>query len=202
MTSQLLKGISFIFHPLLMPLLGVIFYFSKTPRFIPDPVIKAKLFSITILTVILPLLLYYLLKTLKKVDSVYLETTNERKLPLLLNGCIIALVLIRVLPQNEIPELYFFFIGILISTITCFALAIVKFKASIHMIAATGFFMFAVALAIHFKININGTIALMCIILGAIATSRLHLKAHTPTELVIGFFVGLMPQLVLLNYWI
>ena len=202
MTSQLLKGISFIFHPLLMPLLGVIFYFSKTPRFIPDPVIKAKLFSITILTVILPLLLYYLLKTLKKVDSVYLETTNERKLPLLLNGFIIALVLIRVLPQNEIPELYFFFIGILISTITCFALAIVKFKASIHMIAATGFFMFAVALAIHFKININGTIALMCIILGAIATSRLHLKAHTATELVIGFFVGLMPQLVLLNYWI
>jgi hypothetical protein len=70
------------------------------------------------------------------------------------------------------------------------------------MIAAAGFFMFAVALAIHFKININGTIALMCIILGAIATSRLHLKAHTAIELIIGFFVGLMPQLVLLNYWI
>lgn len=185
-----------------MPLLGVIFYFSKTPRFIPDPVIKAKLFSVTILTVILPMLLFYLLKTLNKVESVHLETTNERKLPLLLNAFIITLVLIRVLPQNEIPELYFFFIGILISTITCFALAIVKFKASIHMIAAAGFFMFAVALAIHFKININGTIALMCIILGAIATSRLHLKAHTFIELCIGFFVGLMPQLVLLNYWI
>ncbi|WP_040252273.1 hypothetical protein [Psychroserpens mesophilus] len=202
MTSQLLKSISYIFHPLLMPLLGVIFYFSKTPRFIPDPVLKAKLFSVTILTVVLPMLLFYLLKTLRKVNSVHLETTDERKLPLLLNGLIIALVLIRVLPQNEIPELYFFFIGILISTITCFALAVVKFKASIHMIAATGFFMFAVALAIHFKININGTIALMCIILGAIATSRLHLKAHTPTELIIGFFVGLMPQMVLLNYWI
>ena len=185
-----------------MPLLGVIFYFSKTPRFIPEPVIKAKLFSITILTVILPLLLYYLLKTLNKVNSIYLETTNERKIPLLLNCLIILLILIRVLPQNEIPELYFFFIGILISTITCFALAVVKFKASIHMIAASGFFMFAVALAIHFKVNINGTIALMCIILGAIATSRLHLKAHTPIELIIGFFVGLLPQIVLLNYWI
>lgn len=185
-----------------MPLLGVIFYFSKTPRFIPDPIIKAKLFSITILTVILPMLLYYLLKTLRKVNSVYLETTNERKLPLLLNCLIVILVIIRVLPQNEIPELYFFFIGILMSTITCFVLAIVKFKASIHMIASAGFFMFAIALAIHFKININGTIALMCIILGAIATSRLHLKAHTPIELIIGFFVGLLPQIVLLNYWI
>lgn len=202
MINHLLKSISFVFHPLLMPLLGVVFYFSKTPRFIPDPVLKAKLFSITILTVILPLLLYYLLKTLQKVDSIYLETTHERKLPLLLNALIISLVLIRVLPQNEIPELYFFFIGILISTITCFVLAVVKFKASIHMIAASGFFMFAVALAIHFKVNINGTIALMFIILGAIATSRLHLKAHTPAELLIGFFVGIMPQLILLNYWI
>lgn len=202
MTHHLLKSISFVFHPLLMPLLGVIFYFSKTPRFIPDPVLKAKLFSVTILTVILPLLLYYLLRTLNKVDSIYLQTTNERKLPLILNSLIILLVVIRVLPQTEIPELYFFFIGILISTITCFALAVVKFKASIHMIASSGFFMFAVALAIHFKVNINGTIALMCIILGAIATSRLHLKAHTPIELVIGFFIGLMPQLVLLNYWI
>jgi len=202
MINQLLKSISFIFHPLLMPLLGVIFYFSKTPRFIPDPVLKAKLFSVTILTVILPMLLYYLLKTLRKVDSIHLETTHERKLPLLLNCIIIILVLIRVLPQNEIPELYFFFIGILISTITCLTLAIVKFKASIHMIGAAGFFMFAVALAIHFKINTNGTLALMCIILGSIATSRLHLKAHTPIELIIGFFVGLMPQLILLNYWI
>ncbi|MEY8849749.1 hypothetical protein AB9K26_13100 [Psychroserpens sp. XS_ASV72] len=199
--DSILKSISFIFHPLLMPLLGVIFYFSKTPRFIPDPIIKAKLFSITILTIILPMLLYYLLKTLNKVHSVYLESTNERKLPLLLNCFIILLVLFRVLPQNEIPELYFFFIGILISTITCFILAVVKFKASIHMIAASGFFMFAVALAIHFKININGTIALMCIILGAIGTSRLHVKAHTVLELIIGFFVGLMPQIILLNYW-
>ncbi len=184
-----------------MPLLGVIFYFSKSPRFIPEPVIKAKLFSITILTVILPILLFYLLKTINKVQSFHLETVKERQLPLIINSCIIVLILVRVLPINDIPELYFFFIGILISTITCLALALAKFKASIHMIASAGFFMFAVAVAIHFKININGTIALMCIILGAIATSRLHLKAHTPIELIVGCFVGLLPQLVLLNYW-
>ncbi|MBR9914905.1 MAG: hypothetical protein GYB32_08775 [Algicola sp.] len=184
-----------------MPLLGVIFYFSKTPRFIPEPLMKGKLFSIAILTIILPILLFYLLKTINKVDSFHLESVEERRLPLLINSVIIVLILIRVLPIDELPELYFFFIGILISTITCFALAVIKFKASIHMIAASGFFMFAVAVAIHFKININGTIALMCVILGAIATSRLHLKAHTPIELIVGSFVGLLPQLLLLNYW-
>jgi len=184
-----------------MPLLGVVFYFSKTPRFIPEPVMKAKVFSISILTIVLPILLFYLLKTLNKVESFHLESVEERRIPLFINAVIVLLVLLRVLPIDEIPELYFFFIGILISTITCLMLAFAKFKASIHMIASAGFFMFAVALAIHFKININGTIALMCIILGAIATSRLHLKAHTAVELIAGCFVGLLPQLILLNYW-
>ena len=200
--NQLLKSISYIFHPLLMPLLGIVFYFSKTPRFVPESIMKAKVFSITILTIVLPILLFYLLRTINKVDTFHLETVKERRIPLLINSVIIVLILIRVLPHDEIPELYFFFIGILISNITCFALALAKFKASIHMIASAGFFMFAIAVAIHFKININGTIALMCVIIGAIATSRLHLKAHTPIELIIGFFIGLLPQLVVLNYWI
>ncbi|WP_241485206.1 hypothetical protein [Psychroserpens damuponensis] len=199
--NQLLKSISYIFHPLLMPLLGVVFYFSKTPRFIPESIMKAKMFSISILTIVLPILLFYLLRTIKKVDTFHLVTVKERIIPLFINSIIITLILVRVLPQDEIPELHFFFIGILISTITCFALALANFKASIHMIASAGFFMFAIAVAIHFKININGTLALMCIIIGAIATSRLHLKAHTPVELIAGFFVGLMPQLILLNYW-
>ncbi|WMI68629.1 hypothetical protein [Mangrovimonas sp. YM274] len=185
-----------------MPLLGVLFYFFKTPRYIPDPIIKAKVFSVTILTIILPILLFYLLKTLKQIDSFYLKTTKERIVPLVLQCAIVILIFTRVLPQNEIPELYFFFIGILCSTLTCLILALMDIKASIHMIAGAGLFMFAVAIGIHFQININGSIALMSICLGAIATSRLHLKAHTPIELIIGFFIGFLPQLIMLNYWL
>jgi len=180
-----------------MPLLGVLFYFSKTPRFIPENIVNAKIFSTILLTMILPILVYYLLKTLKKVDSIYLKTTNERKLPLLINAFIISLVILRVFTSNEIKELYYFFIGILVSTLVCFVLAVFKVKASIHMLAASGFFMFALALSINFKININGIIALMMVLLGAIATSRLHLKAHTYPELIIGSLIGIIPQLLL-----
>lgn len=202
MRDFILKSVSFIFHPLIMPLLGVLFYFSKTPRFIPEPVMKAKIFSIVILTIILPLLLFFLLKTVNKVDTIYLKTTKERVLPLLINSIIVALILYRVMTFNEIEELFYFFVGILLSNLICLILALSKIKASIHMIAASGFFMFATAIGIHFKININGTIALMMIILGAIATSRLHLKAHTNQELIIGLFTGLVPQLFLMNFWL
>lgn len=184
-----------------MPILGVQFYFAKTRRFIPEQLEHAKLISIGILTILLPILLFFLLKTINKVNSIYLRDTKERIIPLAINCVIVVLILRRVLPPDEITELYFFFVGILCSTLACLILAIFKVKASIHMIAASGFFMFAIAIGVHFQININGTIALMCAIMGAIATSRLHLKAHTPPELIIGLFIGFMPQLLLVNFW-
>lgn len=202
MKNFILKSISFVFHPLIMPLLGVIFYFHKTPRFIPEPLKNAKIFSVVILTIILPILLFFLLKTINKVETIYLESTKERLIPLFINGVIVSLILMRVLTSDEIIELYYFFLGILCSTLACFIMAIFKVKASIHMIAASGFFMFAIAIGIHYQININGTIALMMIILGAIATSRLHLNAHTNQELIIGLFTGVFPQLVFMNYWL
>ncbi len=199
---NILKSISFVFHPLIMPLLGVVFYFSKSPRYIPFQIIQAKLVSLFILTVLLPILLYYLLKTLGKTSSIYLANTKERIIPLILNAIITILILVRVLPSNEIIELYYFFVGILFSTIACLFLAIFKFKASIHMLAISGVFMFFLALSIHFSININGTLALMAIIIGAVATSRLELNAHDFKELFVGFFIGLIPQLILVNYWL
>lgn len=202
MINHLLRSISYLFHPILMPFFGVVFYFAKSPRFIPEELIKAKLISLGILTIILPILLYSLLRTLKKVKDYNLETSEERKIPLLLNSMIILLVLLRVMTVNEIPELYYFFIGILISNLVCLILAFINFKASIHMIGVAGLFMFAVAISINFQINVNPTIAIMSVIMGAVATSRLHMEAHGNLELLVGLFIGLIPQLIVLNYWL
>jgi len=202
MINYILKIVSFIFHPLLMPIAGVVFYFAKTPRFVQRDVVWAKFVSLTILTVILPILLFLLLKTIGHIKSIYLKNTKERIIPLLLNTFIVLMVITKILRPDPYIELYYFFVGILLSTLSCLILALFKFKASIHMIAITGIFMFFIALSIHFKININGTLALMCIITGAVATSRLHLKAHTYPELIIGAFIGLFPQLILVANWL
>jgi len=202
MINHILKGISFIFHPLIMPLFGVLFYFHKSPRYFTIQIVQAKLISVFILTVLLPILLYYLLKSLGKTQSIYLKTTKERILPLALNCIVTILVLRRVLPSSEIIELYYFFVGILISTLTCLILVLIKFKASVHMVAIAGIFMFFIDLSIYYNININGTLTFLAILIGAIGTSRIHLKAHTNRELIFGFFIGLLPQLILVNYWL
>ncbi len=185
-----------------MPCICVAFYFSKSPRFIPFPIIKAKLFTLALLTIILPILIFFLLKTLDKITTIHLATTKERILPLIINCAIVFLIIKYVLPSNEIVELYYFFVGALLSTLACLILAILNFKASIHMIASAGVFMFIIAMSIHYNINVNASIALFTIVIGAIATSRLHLYAHSNIELITGFFVGLIPQLILLNYWL
>lgn len=185
-----------------MPLIGVLFYFSKAPRYIPEQIIRAKLISLFILTIVLPILLFILLKTLKKAESIYLLNVRNRIIPLAVNCVIITLILIKILPSSEFLELYYFFVGILISNLTCLTLATLKFKASLHMVATAGILMFFIAVSIHFSININGSLALMCLIVGAVASSRLHLNAHSNIELVFGFLIGFVPQLLLLNYWL
>lgn len=200
--QRIFKSISYIFHPVFIPLLGVLFYFSKTPRSIPKEIVWAKLISLSILTVVLPILLYFLLKNLGKADSIFLKTSKERILPLLLN-CVIAYLIIRnILPATEYIELYGFFTGILFSTLACLLLALLKFKASIHLMAMGGLFMFCLALSIHFSKNFNGTLAILSIITGAVTTSRLLLNAHTYRELTVGLFIGIIPQLVMVNYWL
>lgn len=200
--NYILRVISFIFHPIFMPIIGATFYFFKAPRHIPDSVIKAKVLSLLILTIALPILLFFLLKTLNKVDSIFLENVKQRIIPLILNCVITILILIRVLPNTEFIELYYFFVGILLSTITNIFLAFLNFKASIHMIGFGGVLMFFMALSIHFKINIIGSLSFFILIAGAVATSRLHLCAHNKVEVLFGFLIGVIPQLILLNYWL
>lgn len=196
------RGISVIFHPIFMPVLALLFFFKITPRFVPVHLVNAKLISLSILSIILPILVFFLLKTVGKTDSIHLKTTKERLRPLLINCLIVGLIIIRVFPQEEVIELYYFFVGALISNITCLLFALGRFKASIHMIATCGVFVFLIALALHYNININGAIALMAIIIGAVASSRLYLKAHTYRELAIGLLIGVIPQLILLKYWL
>ena len=95
--DKLLKSISYIFHPLFMPIFGVWFYFKISPRFVTEDVIHGKLISLALLTVALPILIYFLLKTLGKAKSIHLQTTRERIYPLILYGTILIVVLQRVI---------------------------------------------------------------------------------------------------------
>ena len=197
-----LKIGAYIWHPLLMPLLGTLIYFIITPRYFDIEIIKAKVIAIAILSLFIPIVTYFLLKNLRMVNSIKLEQVWERKIPLMLQSLLILAITKLVFDPYISPELYFFFVGILFSTLSTLLMVFFKIKISLHQMGIAGLTLFVIALSVHFQVNMLLWIALFLFANGWVASSRLYTKSHTQLELILGFFFGVIPQLLVLNSWL
>ena len=198
----LLKSASYLFHPVWMPFAGTLLYFLISPRFFPFPVVKAKILAIAILSVFIPIVFHLMLKTLGKTTSHFLSDVKERTWPLLLSAFLDLLILKFILDTFDYPELYYFFLGIFLSTTSALLLVLLKIKVSLHMIGLGGVTAFLVLLSFHFNLNLIYTISFLIAMTGLTATSRLHFKAHTMTEMVLGILLGIVPQAAVALVWL
>lgn len=197
-----LRVAAYIFHPLFMPLLGVIAYFLITPKFTEPDFVQAKLYAIIIITLFIPIVVFFLLKNLGLVQSVHLVEVKERKYPLMIQCILLLLILRMVFKPYDDPELYYFFLGILFTTLTALFLVFFKFKISLHQMAIAGVTVFFIGLSLHFQVNMLTGIAAFFIINGLVASSRLESDSHTYPELIGGFFIGAIPQLMMFPFWL
>ncbi len=202
MLTSFLKSISYLFHPLLMPWMGAVYYFSVTPKDYSPLKISYWLISIISLSVLLPLVLYFILNKLNKVQTIHLKTSKERIWPLLLNSMIIGYLSVYVLPESICVELHYFLLGIVITILMGLVLALLKFKTSIHMMSTSSAFIFIVLINLHYSYSVSSAFVVFVIMMGAMVSSRLHLNAHTARELVVGLIIGVSPQLLLLKNWL
>ena len=200
--NYFLQSASLIFHPLLMPLIGVGLYFKLTPKFIEPEIIIIKTYSIIIITILIPLISFFLLKNSGLVKSINLKEVQERKYPLMIQIILIFIIITRVFTKYHHPELYYFFIAVAVSSLVALILVIVNFKVSLHQMGIAGVTMFLIALSIRFTENYLFEISLFFLINGWVASSRLETKSHSISELIIGFIVGVFPQFLMLNYWL
>ena len=200
--NYFLQSASFIFHPLLMPLISVGLYFKLTPKFIEPEIIIIKTYAIIIITILIPLISFFLLKNSGLVKSINLKGVKERKYPLMIQIILIFIIITRVFTKYHHPELYYFFIAVAVSSLAALILVIVNFKVSLHQMGIAGVTMFLIALSIHFTENYLFEISLFFLINGWVASSRLETKSHSISELFIGFILGVFPQFIILNYWL
>lgn len=193
---------SYLFHPLLMPVMGTAIYFYITPRFLEPELVSANLLAIAIVTIIIPIAVFFLLRNLGQVETIFLREVSERKFPLMIQ-CILLLLIIKVVfnPYDN-PELYYFFIGILFSSFTALIMVLFKVKVSLHQIGVAGILMFLVGLSAHFKVNLLVSISFFLFVNGWVASSRLQNASHTYPELALGLIVGALPQFILYNLWL
>ena len=202
MLTSLLKSISYILHPLLMPWMAAVYFFSVTPVQYHPIKVSFWLFSIIFWSVIVPLILYFILKKIKLVQTIDLKTSKDHIWPLLLNGLILGYLSFGLLSKSICVELHYLFLGALITAAIGMILALLKFKISIHMMSTGGAFFFMVLVNLHYGYSFSTTFAFFVIVMGAMASSRLHLNAHTTNELAVGLLVGVVPQLLVFNHWL
>lgn len=202
MLTYFLKSISYLLHPLFMTLTAAVYFFSATPVQYPPTRVVHWLLSIIIWSLLFPLLLNVVLKKLNAIKSIHLKTVKERFWPLLLNSIIMSYIGFVVVTKADCVELHYFVLGSLLTIILGLTLSILKIKASIHMMAVSGAFLFMILTNLHFGVSIDNVVIVFVLVMGAMASSRLHLNAHSLKELAIGLIIGVLPQILLFNQWL
>lgn len=196
------KIISSIFHPLFIPIIGCICYFKITPQYYTQNLFLGNMLPILILTVIVPVVCYVILRSIGVITSYSLQTIRERKYPLYISLALLLLVVYKVIPNNYSAELFFFFIGMLAAIFCSLLLLLIRFKSSLHATGMGSLLMFLISLSVHFEINIIYAIAITILCTGLVSTAKLYLKTNTTLEIVVGFVIGLTSQLITIKYWL
>lgn len=200
--KKTLPFFSYLFHPIFIPVYAALFYFFLNDSYFTTPEKYFAIFQIVIITILLPILFFFLLRISGQVDSIMISEISQRKIPLVIQ-CFLTILLVRKsITLDHYPEFHFFFLGGLLSTVLALVLLFLRTKASLHMIAISAFTVFVIGLSIHNQTRNINVIAFLVLMNGFVASSRLEMKAHTPKELMIGFLLGVIPQLLLLRFWL
>lgn len=200
--KKLLTSCSYLFHPVFIPVYATLFYlFSKKNVF----VYHEKLFillQVFIVTLVVPILFFFLLKATGKISSIMVPKISERKLPLVIQCFLLIILLKQSITVERYPELHFFMLAALMSTLIALVLLFFKTKASLHMVGISGLTLFYFGLNLFNNTQNTILFALLIFINGLIASSRLEMKAHNTKELIIGILAGSIPQILLMPLWL
>ncbi|KRD63253.1 MULTISPECIES: hypothetical protein [unclassified Flavobacterium] len=200
--KKLLPIFSYILHPIFISLYATLFYLFYKGDIFSTQEKYFVLIQILVINVVVPVLFYLLLRSTGHVKSIMLSQTSERTIPLILQCFLYILLVKRSIVIIRYPELHFFFLGALFSTILALVSTLFKVKASLHMVAICGFAIFVIGLNIHLQMHNPYWPALLILLSGVVASSRLEMNAHTSREILIGLFIGIMPQLLFLYLWL
>ena len=200
--KKILPLFSYLLHPLFIPLYGTLVYLFCVENSFENVQKYLMLIQIVLITILIPMLFLYLLKIIGKVDSIMVSDISQRTMPLMIQFFLMALLILKSITIERVPELFFFFFGGMVSTFIAILLLFLKSKASIHMIGIGSLTVFVIGISIHNYNNMLVPISLLILLNGVVASSRLAMKAHTVKELLIGFLLGWIPQLLLFYFWL
>ena len=187
------KIISVIFHPLFMPVYGMVIIFSAPTMFgyLPFAVMKLLFLIVLINNVLLPLSLLPFFRYRNIISSWSVENRRERIIPLLITTFLYSATsfIIFGFPIPVFLKSFIFaasFLSLLVTVINFW------WKISLHSVGAGA--LIAVVLILSFKMYTPLVWYLISVIIagGLVLSSRLRLNFHNPQQVWFGFLTGFL----------
>ncbi len=190
---------SYLFHPVVVPVLIVWFMLYRHPYFFAgfSPTDKLKvLIQAFVMFTFFPVVTVLLLKALKFISNFHLQTQKDRIIPLV--GCGIWYFWIwyvwRNLPDYPVEAVQLA-LAIWISASLSLLVNIVH-KVSLHCIATGVLCCFFFLLALTQSLPMGTYLSVALLLTGIVASSRLIVSDHSPSEIYTGLATGIISMLI------
>ncbi|MBI2720642.1 MAG: hypothetical protein HYX39_00560 [Bacteroidetes bacterium] len=189
---------SIVFHPLLMATYGCLLIFFGIRNTVYDFMTpfetKWRISLIVFLfSFIFPVLNIAILYKLKRIPSVALSQQSDRTYPYIMTALFYFGLFYLLKDINIWNSIKLFVLGGGLGILLT-AIINLKYKISAHMVGIGGLLGVLISLSYLIKFDMTFFYIAVILIAGLIASSRLYLQEHKPSQVYTGFVLGLIVQ--------
>jgi len=193
------KIISFIFHPVFVPVYIMCFLVYIHPYLFAGFSNQNKSIAMIqafVMFTFFPVVTVLLLKALKFINTIYLYTQKDRIIPFVACGIWYFWIwyVWHNLPEYPVAAVQFA-LGVFIAS-SIGLLTNIYMKVSMHAISVGVMITFILLLAFSQDISFGIYISVALFIAGLVCTARFIVSDHTQKEVYVGLFVGVVSQLL------
>ena len=203
MLKAIAKIISYIFHPLFIPVYLSWFLVRIQPYLFAgfsDWDKTMVMIRFVVMYTFFPLVTVLLAKGLGFLQSIYLKTQRDRIIPYVASGVYYFWMWYVLRNQPEFPDMVIKLTLAIFIASSIGLLANIYMKVSMHGIAMGVMVAFMMLLAFSQPVNFGIYISITLLIAGLVCTSRFIVSNHTQAEVYGGLMLGIFSQLV--AYWV
>ena len=196
------KTISVVFHPLVVPLYFVLFYYLFTRDLVLPGEMTIVLLSMAIATLIIPLLIISVLKKLGMVESMSLRYVGERRLPILALCVLLSATMYKIAGYAS-KEIMVPIMGMEIALVVLY-ISLWMGKISIHAMATSGVATAIFMLLYRWEYTLGVAwipMVVSILVYDLVVISRMEQGCHTVREIALGTAVGVCAQLFSFAVW-
>jgi hypothetical protein len=191
--------LSYIFHPLFIPLYVSLFLLYVHPSYFAGYDLYDKFWlpiRVAYATIFLPLFSVFLLWRLKFIDSMFLTTQKDRIIPYIISNIYFFWLFWVFKNDAGVPSILTSFIFGVFIVSSAALIANVYFKVSMHAIAMGGMVGLFVIILQQNTMLMTVPLCIALLIAGLVCTARLIVSDHQPRDIYMGLLLGLACQVI------